>query len=544
MPTSHANPEEFDVKLVNHYDNEEATSFSAMSWDDKKSVLILLLLYTLQGIPMGLSASIPLIMKERGASYQALSIFSLVSVPFSLKLFWAPLVDSIYISKMGRRKTWLIPVQLLCGGLMLFVSNRIDSWMNVKSEDGHSTPDVYTLTTFFTLLYFLMATQDIAVDGWALTMLSRANVGYASTCNAIGQVLGFFFANQGFIVLSDQKWCQKVLGLSNPLFDLPSFMAFWGVVFIVLTLLVWVFKVEVPLNSDDEPDGILETYRQMYSISRLRNVRIFILVLMTSRIALAPNDSVAMFKMQEYGMPKEDIATLSPLLLVLSLALPAVTSKYLAQQPMKMFLYGLQFKLFTSILVWGVFQLSIVEYASEKSEQNEAGEPGSGPSMGFYAILLAVMSLNELAGNFIFGAQMTFFAKISDPLIGGTYMTLLNTISNLGSKWPNFMSLWLLPKMTIYACMSVASETSSRTALMQGSCMGLEDECQAMGGQCEIKVDGYTVQQFLATAVGILWMFFLGDRALNLERAPTKEWLTTSSDDTSYLVSKKTNKAV
>ena len=31
-----------------------------------------------------------------------------------------------------------------------------------------------------------------------------------------------------------------------------------------------------------------------------------------------------------------------------------------------------------------------------------------------------------------FVAQMSFFAKISDPSIGGTYMTLLNTIANLG----------------------------------------------------------------------------------------------------------------
>ena len=30
-----------------------------------------------------------------------------------------------------------------------------------------------------------MATQDIAVDGWALTMLSPENVGYASTCNSV-----------------------------------------------------------------------------------------------------------------------------------------------------------------------------------------------------------------------------------------------------------------------------------------------------------------------------------------------------------------------
>jgi len=33
----------------------------------------------------------------------------------------------------------------------------------------------------FLPLNFLAATQDIAVDGWALTMLSRKNVGYAST---------------------------------------------------------------------------------------------------------------------------------------------------------------------------------------------------------------------------------------------------------------------------------------------------------------------------------------------------------------------------
>jgi PAT family acetyl-CoA transporter-like MFS transporter 1 len=28
----------------------------------------------------------------------------------------------------------------------------------------------------------------------------------------------------------------------------------------------------------------------------------------------------------------------------------------------------------------------------------------------------------------MFVAQMSFFAKISDPAIGGTYMTLLNTV--------------------------------------------------------------------------------------------------------------------
>lgn len=112
---------------------------------------------------MGLSASIPMIMKENGASYQALSLFSLVSIPFSLKLLWAPLVDSIYFSRMGRRKTWLIPVQLLCGLLMLYASHNVDAWMNPEadSHEHAGEPDVQTLTIYFMILYFLMATQDI-----------------------------------------------------------------------------------------------------------------------------------------------------------------------------------------------------------------------------------------------------------------------------------------------------------------------------------------------------------------------------------------------
>lgn len=59
---------------------------------------------------MGLSGSVPMLMKERGASYSSLSLFSMVSIPFSLKLLWAPLVDSLYVKSIGRRKTWLVRI--------------------------------------------------------------------------------------------------------------------------------------------------------------------------------------------------------------------------------------------------------------------------------------------------------------------------------------------------------------------------------------------------------------------------------------------------
>ena len=43
---------------------------------------------------------------------------------------------------------------------------------------------------------------------------------------------------------------------------------------------------------------------------------------------------------------------------------------------------------------------------------------------------------------------MAFFARISDPAIGGTYMTFLNTLTNLGNMWPNSFTLWFVDFLT------------------------------------------------------------------------------------------------
>ena len=78
---------------------------------------------------------------------------------------------------MGRRKTWLIPAQLLCGIIMIAGSSYVSDWIgDTTATSVNPQVKVSHLAAFFLFLYFLMATQDIAVDGWALTMLSRENV--------------------------------------------------------------------------------------------------------------------------------------------------------------------------------------------------------------------------------------------------------------------------------------------------------------------------------------------------------------------------------
>lgn len=55
---------------------------------------------------------------------------------------------------------------------MLLLSTHINTLLG--EEDSSQPPNVSIITTVFFALNFLAATQDIAVDGWALTILSRS----------------------------------------------------------------------------------------------------------------------------------------------------------------------------------------------------------------------------------------------------------------------------------------------------------------------------------------------------------------------------------
>lgn len=139
--------------------------------DDKTNIALLMFLYVLQGIPLGLAGSVPYLLQSRSVSYKDQAVFSFAFWPFSVKLLWAPIVDAVYYSAFGRRKSWLVPVQYLIGIFMLLLSGRVSDLMG--EQDSHAHASVVTLTAIFFCLNFLAATQDIAVDGWALTMLSK-----------------------------------------------------------------------------------------------------------------------------------------------------------------------------------------------------------------------------------------------------------------------------------------------------------------------------------------------------------------------------------
>jgi hypothetical protein len=101
--------------------------------------------------------SVPFLLKSK-LSYSQIGLFSLATYPYSLKLLWSPIVDAIYSKRVGRRKSWIIPIQLLTGGLFFWLGNHIDVMFDEE------TPDVYTLTIIFFILIFFSATQGMKFE--------------------------------------------------------------------------------------------------------------------------------------------------------------------------------------------------------------------------------------------------------------------------------------------------------------------------------------------------------------------------------------------
>ena len=458
-------------------------------------------------------------------SYKQQAEFSFAYWPFSVKLLWAPIVDSCFISSFGRRKTWLVPVQYLIGVTMMVLSYKVDYYLGDGSEG--SEPNVTILTAMFFFLNFLAATQDIAVDGWALTMLQRHNVGYASTCNSVGQTAGYFLGYVFFMGLE-----------SYGLVTLASFLQFWAVVFMIATTLVAVLKSETDSDNEnsDEPDlGLVETYKLLLDIIRLKVMPVTIVMLLTAKIGFAAADSVSSLKLIEAGVPKDKLAMLAIPMMPLQIILPWIISRYTAgPRPMDVFVKAIPARLVLCLV------MAAVVYITPTFKL----EDGSFP-VTFYGLLITVygiyqvkkkprlrnileLCLHQVALYSMFVSIMAFFAKVSDPAVGGTYMTLLNTLTNLGGNWPSTLALWMVDPLTRKQCTATGHNTTlSAAQLADNTCADTSqvDTCTGAGATCDTTIDGYYVECGICFVVGMAWLVLWGYRTINrLTEAPDQEW--------------------
>ncbi|KAF9281063.1 hypothetical protein BGZ68_006859 [Mortierella alpina] len=476
----------------------------SLSGKDTWNFILLVVLYLLQGVPVGLTfGSIPFLLKAK-MSYSQIGIFSLAHYPYSMKFLWSPIVDAVYNKSLGRRKSWIVPIQLMTGLMFFWLGTNIEDWM---AQDQIA---VGTLTVVFFILIFFCATQDIAVDGWALTLLSKENLSYASTAQTIGLNTGYFLSFTVFLAFNSSEFSNKyfrTIPQDYGLVPLGGYLKFWAMMYLAITLWLVIMKKEERSQSDEDDIGIKAVYKIILRIIRLPHMKSFMLVLLTAKIGFIANDAVTALKLLEKGFSKEDLA----LAVLIDFPFQIIFGYYAVRwssgaRPLKPWLLA-----FFAHLACCVIAMLLVY-----------GFPADGVvTPAYFYMVLATTVATSFTSTVAFVSMGAFMTVIADPVIGGTYMTLLNTLSNFGGTWPRFFVLEAVDYFTVSSCSVVNKEGQDFSCASEPG----KSLCEDLGGECLLQQDGYYYVSSMCVVVGgLLLLVYIAPTIRYLESLNPKKW--------------------
>ncbi len=394
---------------VPHTPTAQNNGFFQLPLQDRKNFALLVLLYFLQGVPMGLaSGSVPFLLKKY-LSYGQIGIFTLASYPYSLKLLWSPIVDAVWTPKLGRRKSWILPIQALSGLGMIYLGSQVQGLMD---KAGVDEAGVWTFTGWWFFLVFMCATQDIAVDGWALTLLSPANLSYASTAQTVGLTAGHFMSYTVFLAFNSPDFANKWFR-TNPseqgVMTLSGYLTFWGWAYIIVTFGLAFLKREEKTKNED---GIMDVYKVMWGVLKLKNIQTIIIIHLIAKIGFQANDAVTNLKLLDKGFSQEDLALTVLIDFPFEIGLGYYAGKWsTTYTPLRLWCWAFVGRLIAAVLA----QITVIIF------------PANGVTTWYLLVVIAEHIFSTFTNTVMFVAVSALHARIADPVIGGTYMTLLAT---------------------------------------------------------------------------------------------------------------------
>lgn len=202
---------------------------------------LLATLYFSQGLPFGFfTQALPAVMRQQGISLAAIGLSTLLALPWALKFLWAPFIDRHDGARGGRRRGWLLPLQL--GGVAVLLALAL-------ADPAHG---LTWLLVGVLVTNLLAATQDIATDGLAVDLLAHHERGLGNGVQVAGYRVGMIVGGGALLVAFDR------LGWAWTFVTAAGLM-------LLATLPVWRFR-EPPRpattrEGEPEPPGVLDALR-------------------------------------------------------------------------------------------------------------------------------------------------------------------------------------------------------------------------------------------------------------------------------------------
>lgn len=353
----------------------------------RRWVLWVVGLYLASGLPFGvINNLVPVWLKEQGASLQDIGLATLIGLPWTLKLLWAPAVD-----RRGSAAAWVagaLGVVALSLGLL-----------------GH-LPLGSAAVALLVLVALASATADVAIDGYTAAAIPASQYGRVNGIRVAAYRAAMLLAGGGAVALAG---------------TLP-----WSTVFLLLAGAagaLGLLATRLPPGPREPRRPLLEWLEVLLDWVRKPGVLVLVAFVLTFKIgdvAMAP--MVAPFWL-DAGMSKEELGLFSTGLGAALTALGALLGGEIATRV----------GLFRALWTLGAVQaLTNLGYAAAATAPSRAAVYAAsaaesfGSGLGTAAFLAFLMRATE-------GAQTaTRFAALT--ALAGLTRTLVGSVSGIGAE--------------------------------------------------------------------------------------------------------------
>ncbi len=150
---------------------------------------------------LGFSSGLPFFLTNRtlqawmtieGVDLATIGLFSLVTLPYSLKFIWAPVMDRYVPPMLGRRRGWLVITQI---ALLLAIAG-----MSLHDPSG----GLRLLAFNAILIAFFSASQDVVFDAYRVDALDEREMGAGAAIGVLGYRIALLVTGSAALVLADR----------------------------------------------------------------------------------------------------------------------------------------------------------------------------------------------------------------------------------------------------------------------------------------------------------------------------------------------------
>jgi len=187
----------------------------------RPKLTIVAFLYFVQGSPVGvLWEVLPVYLRVHGVSLRAIGGLRLLELPFSLKVFWSPLVQ-----RFGDRRAWVTVCMLVAAAVVMAMPT-------VSPAQAGAV-----LLVLLLVLTTASATQDIAIDSYTVALVDPAEQGAANGLRASAYRAALVLVGSGMVALATWlPWSALFAGL--------------GLVFVALgAVALWIPRLDIPAEA-------------------------------------------------------------------------------------------------------------------------------------------------------------------------------------------------------------------------------------------------------------------------------------------------------